>query len=60
MLAGDSFFMKISKNDFTSQYPKKNLVYLDVMSILGYNDAVKIYPRDGGTRHAVPIFSKEL
>lgn len=30
------------------------------MSILGYNDDVKIYPRDGGTRHAVPIFSKEL
>ena len=47
-------------DNFTIQYPIKYLEYLDVISMSVYNDAVKIYPRDGGTRHAVPIFSKEL
>lgn len=42
--------MKISKNNFTSQYPIKYLEYLDVISISVYNDAVKIYPRDGGLK----------
>ena len=52
--------MKNPKIEFTNHYPRYYLEYLDETNILRYNDAVKIYPRDGGTRHAVPVFSKEL
>ena len=52
--------MKNPKIEFANNYPRQYLEYLDETNILRYNDAVKIYPRDGGTRHAVPVFSKEL
>ncbi len=52
--------MKNPKIKFIERYTRKYLEYIDEMSITKYTDHVRNYFEDGGIRHAVPIFSKEL
>ena len=51
---------RLTKIDFTTQYARKYLEYIDEISISKYNEHVRIYFEDGGIRHAVPVFRKEL